>query len=82
MPYAQRDYLCAGCGAPVARRAAAGAEVRCILCAVQRAVDNARQISQKSGPWYQRWAAGMARAGRDAEQLAAIAAEIDSIIPD
>lgn len=79
MPYKLRVFECAGCGQPVERNRPEGAEVRCILCAVGRSVENALQQRSKSGEFYQRWARGMARAAREAEQLAAIGAEIDSI---
>lgn len=36
-------------------------------------------MATKSGLWYQRWAAGMARASAEAQQLVEIGREIDSI---
>lgn len=79
MPYRLRTFTCRGCGRPVDRRAPARAEVRCILCAVARAVENAQQLRYRAGPHYERWAAGMARAAAEAQQLAAIGADIDRI---
>jgi hypothetical protein len=77
--YAIREFACTGCGAPVSRRAKADSKIRCITCAVARSAENAHQQRAKSGEFYERWAAGMVKAAREAEQLAAIGHEINSI---
>ena len=82
MAWKLRRFNCADCGVPWEKRAPAGAEVRCINCAIARSVVNLQQLRARSGPFYQKWAAGIARAGREAEQLAAIGAEIDRMFPD
>jgi hypothetical protein len=66
VPYSERLFSCAGCGVPVFRRAAAAADVRCILCSIERSVENMRQLRAGKGAFYDKWAAGIAAAGRRA----------------
>lgn len=79
MPYSFREFTCPRCGGPVTRRAPAGAEVYCILCAVWRSGENARQLRAKSGAFYEAWLAAMERSNAEAQVLAQLAAEIDRI---
>lgn len=62
--YKLRTFTCAGCGEPVERRAAAGAEVRCPPCAVELSAENARQLHAHEGPMYERWVWANALAAR------------------
>ena len=62
MPYAVREFACAGCGRPTWRRAAADAQVRCINCSIERAVENMHQLRAKRGAFYDKWAARTAEA--------------------
>lgn len=79
MPYALRTFECEVCGGDVQRRARKGAVVRCVACNIARSVANAYAMRTKSGAFYERWAAGMARATAEAQQLVEIGREIDSI---
>lgn len=79
MPYALREFRCAGCEAPFRKRAKRGGEVYCIECAIRRSIENVYQQRSKSGLFYDRWAAGIMRAAREAETISAIGNEINSI---
>lgn len=62
MPSPLRCFECVECGDPVFRAKPQGTEVRCIEHATARAVANMQQIRHRRGPFYDKWAAGMARA--------------------
>lgn len=79
MSWAERSFTCAGCGKPVRKRAAAGSDVRCIECAVERSMANAVQQMTKSGEFYRRWVVGMERAASEGRTVFHIGDEIDSI---
>lgn len=73
MPYALRTFDCGDCGAPVAKRAAAGATVFCVPCNIEHSAECQRQLHARSGPYWERfaWANRLAVRRRKAE-LAAI----------
>lgn len=79
MPYKLRTFTCGGCGGEVQKRAGKASTVYCINCAIQRSVINVYQQRAKAGVFYDRWAAGIARAAAEAAVLSAIGREIDSI---
>lgn len=79
MPYKLREFACVGCGEVVERNRPAGAEVRCITCAIARSVECMRQMKARSGPFYQRWADAMAAAAAREQQYAAIGAQVDAL---
>ena len=61
-----RTYPCAGCGLPQdvqVKRAKYRHKrpIMCAECASDRVADNARQISARSGPYYDRWVTAMRR---------------------
>lgn len=57
MPYKMRTYNCPDCGATITRRAANGAEVRCIQHATERSVANMTQMKKRSGPLWDKYVA-------------------------
>ena len=75
--YAVRTLECVGCGGEVRRRQPNYAKPRCIECSIERSVINAYQMRQRTGAFYQAWAAGMVKAAKRAEQEARIALEIE-----
>lgn len=64
MPYAERLVTCAGCGTVEVARWSPTKPWRCIHCAIERSVMNALQLRAKRGAFYDKWAAGIARAGQ------------------
>lgn len=79
MPYALRTYACDGCGGEVEKRAKKNATVYCIMCAIGRSAENVYQMRNKCGVFYDRWAAGIARAAAEASALSDLGRQIDSI---
>lgn len=79
MPYKLRVFECAGCGQQVERRGPPESQQRCIHCSIRRAAENNIQLHHKSGPFYQRWMAGMMAGVAREQQLAALAADIDGL---
>lgn len=79
MPYAVREYECAGCGVPVSKRGKAGAQARCIDCSIERSIQAVYQLRGQHGEFYDRWAAGIKAAADRAVIVSAIGREIDSI---
>lgn len=79
MPYKLRQFQCSGCGDVVERHAAAGAEVRCINCAIQRSVDNMVQLRRKVGPFYKKWMKGIAAAIAREQEWADMAAQLEDM---
>lgn len=55
MPYAEREFLCAGCGALIVRRASARSRPRCAPCAIQYSADCMVEIHSRNGDAYERW---------------------------
>lgn len=78
MPYAERCFICPGCGQAFMRRAAAEAKPTCVNCGIQRSVDSMMQQHNRRGPYYDRWALGLARAAQRALTRAERVREIDS----
>lgn len=70
MPYSEKLFACVTCGAAVFARRPASWEARCINCAIERSIENVRQMRSRDGAFYQRWADGMARAASEAQGLA------------
>lgn len=79
MPYKLRVFECIGCGDLVERNRPAGAEVRCINCAIARSVESMHQMRTRSGPFYQKWADALAAAAAREQQYAAIGAQVDAL---
>lgn len=79
MPYKLRVFECAGCGGPVERNRPAGAQVRCINCAIERSIENLRQLRAHSGPFYEKWANRVAQSAAWHQQQAALGAQIDAL---
>lgn len=79
MPYKLRTFGCVECGQLVERNRPAGAQVRCINCAIARSVEVMRQMKAKSGPFYERWAKALGVAAAREQQYAAIGAQVDAL---
>lgn len=62
MPYSAKLFACVTCGAWFTARRPVTWDARCINCAIERSVENARQLRAGEGMFYERWAAGLARA--------------------
>jgi DNA-directed RNA polymerase subunit RPC12/RpoP len=50
------EYKCKECGKPISRTQAYRSKL-CPDCAMARIRENARQLQEKSGPYYERWKA-------------------------
>lgn len=55
-----KQMPCRGCGEPITVGIRTRIQPRCIQCGVQESAIAMRQMSEKSGPYYDRWLAGMA----------------------
>lgn len=55
MPYAEREFICAGCGMLIVRRAARGARPRCAPCAIKHSTTCMIEIHGRRGDAYERW---------------------------
>lgn len=55
MAYKTRRFTCSVCGRAVIRRAAAGAELRCVPCGIAHQAEVARQLHAHEGPEYENW---------------------------
>lgn len=77
MAWAERLFACVTCGKGVIKRAAATAEVRCIDCGIERSIAEMVQMRQRRGAFYDKWAAGMARAAAQAQARVQVTHEED-----
>lgn len=64
--YSEKLFACVTCGKAFFARKPTSWEARCIDCAISRSVENAHQLRARSGEFYRRWAAGIARAAQRA----------------
>lgn len=71
MAYSEKLFACVNCGAAIMARKPVSWEARCIDCAIERSVTNVAQQRARRGEFFQRWAAGMARAAQRAAAEAA-----------
>lgn len=56
-----KQMPCSGCGKPQTVNAQVTSPPRCFECGLQAAIDAARQMREKSGPYYDRWLASNGR---------------------
>lgn len=59
----ERQFDCTDCGRPTVRMLHYSQPRVCMSCATQRSVDNAVQLAEHRGPAFEKWRAGMVRAG-------------------
>lgn len=62
--WARRWRFCKDCNAPMFDRFPPLKDVWCLECRIKRARESAIQLSNKSGPYYDRWLATRGPQGR------------------
>ena len=71
MPYSEKLFACPQCGDTFFKRASSKAAPLCILCAISKAAGAQLQLSERTGPTWDRWIEGMERAIREARARSA-----------
>ncbi len=66
MSYAERERKCSTCDNTVKGRIPLQKAVFCIDCALKKAAESARQMANKSGPYYDQWLTTQGPKGRPA----------------
>jgi hypothetical protein len=57
---AVKQVPCRGCGEPITVGIRTRIQPRCIMCGVREAHAAARQMHERSGPYYEKWVQSMA----------------------